>query len=67
MKNLGTRNLVGIKAFVLLTCITHNLIVHAIRSMRRVTRNGFVGVKAFVEKLACARGWLVRRGKGLTL
>jgi DDE family transposase len=67
MKNLRTRNLVGIKAFVLLTCITHNLIVHAIRSMRRVIKNGFVGVKAFVEKLACARGWFVRKGKGLML
>jgi len=67
MKNLRTRNLVGIKAFVLLTCIAHNLIVHAIRSMRRIIKNGFVGVKAFVEKLACARGWFLRRGRGLTL
>lgn len=67
MKNLRTRNLVGIKAFVLLTCITHNLIVHAVRSMRRVIKNGFVGVKAFVEKLACARGWFLRRGRTLVL
>jgi len=67
MKNLRTRNLVGIKAFVLLTCITHNLLVHAIRSMRRVIKNGFVGVKAFVEKLACARGWFLRKGRVLTL
>jgi Transposase DDE domain group 1 len=67
MKNLRTRSLVGIKAFILLTCITHNLIVHAIRSMRRAIRNGFVGVKAFVEKLACAKGWFLRRRRTLIL
>ena len=51
IKNLRTRNLVGIKAFLLLSCITHNLIVHALSSMRRIVRRGFIGVKAFVEKL----------------
>jgi len=67
LKNLRTRNLVGIKAFVLLTCMVHNLVVHAIRSMRRVVKSGFMGVKAFVEKLACARGWFVRKGEMLIL
>jgi hypothetical protein len=23
--------------------------------------NGFIGVKAFVEKLACAKAWLIRK------
>lgn len=67
MKNLRTRNLVGIKAFVLLTCITHNLIVHAIRSMKRIIKNGLIGVKAFVEKLAPARAWFIRKKGALTL
>ena len=30
LKNLRTRNLAGIRAFLLLTCMAHNLIVHAI-------------------------------------
>ncbi len=64
LKNLRTRNLVGIKAFVLISCITHNLIVHALSSFRSVIKKGFIGVKAFVEKLACARGWLARRRMG---
>ena len=62
IKNLRTRNLVGIKAFILLACMTHNLIVHALTSMRQIVKRGFIGVKAFVEKLACARGWLARKG-----
>ena len=62
IKNLRTRNLVGIKAFILLACMTHNLIVHALSSMRQIVKRGFIGVKAFVEKLSCARGWLVRKG-----
>jgi hypothetical protein len=41
--------------------MTHNLIVHALTSIKRVLRRGFIGVKAFVEKLACAKAWLVRR------
>jgi hypothetical protein len=63
LKNLRTRNLVGIRAFVLLTCMVHNLIVHAIRStmMKNIMKRGFMGVKAFVEKLACAKAWLVRK------
>jgi hypothetical protein len=63
LKNLRTRNLLGIKAFILLlSCITHNLIVHALSSFRNIIKKGFIGVKAFVEKLACARGWLSRIG-----
>jgi hypothetical protein len=67
IKNLRTRNLVGIKAFILLACITHNLIVHALASMKQVVKRGFIGVKAFVEKLACAKAWLVRRGDATIL
>jgi hypothetical protein len=67
LKNLRTRNLVGIRAFLLLTCIAHNLIVHAIRSMRRMIKRGSMGVKAFVEKLTCARAWFVRKGELLVL
>lgn len=62
LKNLRTRNLIGIKAFLLITCITHNLIVHALLSFKTIIKKGFIGVKAFVEKLACARAWLIRRG-----
>lgn len=62
LKNLRTRNLLGIKAFLLIAAITHNLMVHALSSFKAIVRNGFIGVKAFVEKLACARGWLVRKG-----
>ncbi len=61
LKNLRTRNLVGIKAFVLLTCMVHNLIVHSLSSMKKIIKRGFMGVKAFVEKLAGARAWLIRR------
>jgi len=67
LKNLRTRNLTGIRAFLLLTCMVHNLIVHAIRSMKSVIKNGSMGVKAFVEKLACARAWFVRKGEVLML
>ena len=67
LKNLRTRNLTGIRAFLLLTCMAHNLIVHAIRSMRRMIKGGSMGVKAFVEKLACARAWFVRKGELLVL
>jgi hypothetical protein len=67
LKNLRTRNLTGIRAFLLLTCMAHNLIVHAIRSMRRMIKKGSMGVKAFVEKLACARAWFVRKGELLVL
>lgn len=62
LKNLRTRNLTGIKAFLLIACMTHNLMVHALSSFKQILKKGFVGVKAFVEKLACARGWLVRKG-----
>src|SRR5437016_13438853 len=65
LKNLRTRNLVGIRAFVLLTCMVHNLIVHAIRSMKSIIKRGSMGVKAFVEKLACAKAWFVRKGGGV--
>jgi hypothetical protein len=61
IKNLRSRNLVGIKAFILVACMTHNLIVHALASMRHIVKRGFMGVKAFVEKLACARAWLVKK------
>jgi len=61
LKNLRTRKLAGIKAFLLLACITHNLMVHALSSFRGIVRGQFIGVKAFVEKLACAKGWLVKR------
>ena len=47
--------------------MVHNLIVHAIRSMKSVIKNGSMGVKAFVEKLACARAWFVRKGEVLML
>jgi hypothetical protein len=66
LKNLRTRNLTGIRAFLLLTCMVHNLIVHAIRSMKNVVK-GRLGVKAFVEKLACAKAWFVRKGEVLML
>ena len=62
IKNLRTRNLVGIKAFMLLSCITHNLIVHALASMKQIIKRGFIGIKAFVEKLACSKALLTRRG-----
>ncbi len=67
LKNLRTRNLVGIRAFVLLTCMVHNLIIHAIRSMKNIIKRGSMGVKAFVEKLACAKAWFVRKGGVLVL
>ncbi len=67
LKNLRTRNLMGIRAFILLSCITHNLIVHALSSFRDIVKKGFIGVKAFVEKLACARGWLTRVGDTIVL
>jgi hypothetical protein len=67
IKNLRTRNLVGIKSFILLSCITHNMIVHALSSMKRIVRGGLIGVKAFVEKLACARAWLIRKGGAMVL
>ena len=67
LKNLRTRSLVGIRTFLMLTCMAHNLIVHAIHSMKRVIKNGSMGVKAFVEKLACARGWVERKGSVLVL
>ena len=67
LKNLRTRSLTGIRAFLLLTCMVHNLIVHAIRSMKSVIKHGSMGVKAFVEKLACARAWFVRKGEVLML
>jgi hypothetical protein len=62
LKNLRTRNLTGIKAFLLVAAITHNLMVHALSSFKRIMKRGFIGVKAFVEKLACARAWLTRIG-----
>jgi Transposase DDE domain group 1 len=67
LKNLRTRNLTGIRAFLLLTCMAHNLIVHAIRSMKNVVKGRLMGVKAFVEKLACAKAWFVRKGEVLML
>ena len=67
LKNLRTRNLVGIRAFLLLTCMVHNLVVHAIRSMKSIIKRGSMGVKAFVEKLAYARAWLVKKGEFLLL
>jgi len=67
LKNIGTRNLVGIKAFLLVACMTHNLIVHALSSFKQVIKKGFIGVKAFVEKLACAKAWLVRKGSLIIL
>jgi len=67
LKNLRTRNIVGIRAFLLLACMAHNLIVHAIRSMRKVVKGRLMGVKAFVEKLACSRAWFVRKGETLML
>ncbi len=37
---------------MLLSCITHNLIVHALSpSMKQVIKKEFIGIKAFVEKL----------------
>ncbi|MGI0078163.1 MAG: hypothetical protein ACRECH_00885 [Nitrososphaerales archaeon] len=62
LKNLRTRNLVGIKAFILLVCMTHNLTVHALSSFKQIVKNGFIGIRAFVEKLACSRGWFPRIG-----
>lgn len=67
LKNLRTRNLTGIKAFLLIACITHNLMVHALSSFKHTIKRGFIGVKAFVEKLACARAWLVRKGPNLVV
>lgn len=62
LKNLRTRNLIGIKAFVLLSCITHNMMVHALSSFGRIVKKGFIGIRAFVEKLACSKGWFSRKG-----
>jgi hypothetical protein len=62
LKNLRTRNLIGIKAFILLACITHNMVVHALSSFKQIVKKGFIGIRAFVEKLACAKGWFSRRG-----
>ncbi|MGH2639404.1 MAG: hypothetical protein ACRDF4_09010 [Rhabdochlamydiaceae bacterium] len=56
LKNLRTRNLMGIKAFILLSCLTHNMIMHALSSFGRLIKKGFIGIRAFVEKLACSRG-----------
>lgn len=67
IKNLRTRKLVGIRAFMLLACMTHNLVVHALSSMKQIVRKGFIGVKAFVEKLACSRAWLSRKGDAMIL
>ena len=67
LKNLRTRNLVGIRTFVLLTCMVHNLIVHAIQSMKNIIKRGSMGVKAFVEKLASAKAWFIRKGGVMVL
>jgi len=67
LKNLRTRRLIGIKAFILLACITHNLIVHTLSSIKHIIKRGFIGVKAFVEKLACSKAWLIRKGSILIL
>ena len=64
---MRTRNLVGIKAFVLLACITHNMIMHALSSFNQIVKNGFIGIRAFVEKLACSKGWFSRIGKDAIL
>jgi hypothetical protein len=62
LKNLRTRKLVGIKTFLLVAAMTHNLMVHALPSFKAIIKNEFVGAKAFVEKLACVKAWLVRKG-----
>jgi hypothetical protein len=67
LKNLRTRNLIGIKAFIILSCVTHNMIVHALSSLGKIVKNGFIGIRAFVEKLACSRGWFSRIGNDIAL
>jgi len=62
LKNLRTRNLTGIKAFMLLACITHNMMIHALSSFGQIVKKGFIGIRAFVEKLACSKGWFSRKG-----
>jgi hypothetical protein len=67
LKNLRARNLVGIKAFLLVACMTHNLMAHALSSFKAVIKGWFIGIKAFVEKLACAKGFFKRVGDPIIL
>ncbi|MDG7037084.1 MAG: transposase [Nitrososphaerota archaeon] len=66
LKNLRTKKLAGIKAFLFLTSMFHNVIKYFMKGAGLARKAGptatGVGVKAFVEKLACARGWFVRKG-----
>jgi hypothetical protein len=43
------------------------MIVHALSSFKQIVKKGFVGIRAFVEKLACSRGWFSRIGKDTIL
>lgn len=43
------------------------MIVHALSSFKQIVKNGFIGIRAFIEKLTCARGWFSRTGGSDTL
>jgi hypothetical protein len=67
LKNLRTRNLRGFKVFILVSCITRNLSVHAWFSFKSIIKNGFIGVKAFVEKRAMREGWATSAGDTIVI
>ena len=43
------------------------MIVHALSSFKQIVKNGFIGIRALVKKLACARGWFSRIGNDIAL
>jgi len=64
IKNLRTRRYNGIRYVILLSSIAFNMISYFINS--GITKKK-TGVKAFVEKLSCARGWFIRKGNAIVL
>lgn len=63
LRNLRTRCPNGIKAVLALTLLTHNLIIHALKTVFKPPLR--VKVKAFVEKYASLPAWLIRKGGGV--
>lgn len=64
IKNLRTRRYNGIRYVMLLSSIAFNMISYYMNSG---IIKGKAGVKAFVEKLSCTRGWFTRKGKIIVL
>jgi hypothetical protein len=58
IKNLRTRKYNGIRYVILLSSIAFNMISYFMNSG---IVKGKAGVKAFVEKLSCTRGWFIKK------